>query len=291
MDSIDTDSDEIAREQDRNRTNHERIPVQDLFHIDENVYALMDDRETIYIVSHGRAAMGSFPAVLEQTAAPSEEDERPAEGKIRTTGEKARYNIDGARIAGILQTIRTKLTAAGKEIGPVKIEACMSAMRRTTKGKRLGSIPRFAEPSLIDDIKKNLPRRFPAVLRGNTGFATGTEFSPGGVQVTDEKHTQLGLLANMLELLSSTDLLNDPSGENRQALFLDARHLVAAYREDFTFFDRYLNVAAPSLHIHSYNAICVFLDSDGRRGNPQILDIIITSLSNYAKMDTSAYEH
>ena len=62
-DTINEDSEKLAKKQNEQR----QIPVIDLnSDIESTIYDKMIDKEDIYIVSHARASIGNFPAVLEK---------------------------------------------------------------------------------------------------------------------------------------------------------------------------------------------------------------------------------
>jgi len=281
-DTINEDSKKLAEKQNQERA--EEIPVIDLDFdaIEPVIYDKMMDNEDIYIVSHGRASIGNFPAVLEKMAGRQEYS--------HITGEQGKKNINGEKLAQIIHNINEGLKAKDKSMGKVKIEACMSSMRRSTKNS-FGDFFRNPKNSLIDDIYKHLS--FYGIedenihIEGNAGFSKGLELM-GDLSVTDRKHTEIGLLANILDILSFDSLRDNENKEKEyKALQEDARHIVSKYTTDLQYFKRYLTEIDKKFKdidiIKSVNDII-------ENGNTLSGMEIIIYLSQYKGIDTSIYE-
>ncbi|MHC5762569.1 eCIS core domain-containing protein [Nostoc sp.] len=172
---IPEDATKIAKVQDEKRS--VVIPVQMIseqgtISIAMHVYREMKDKEEIFLVAHGRPALGNEPAMLEF-----------GEGN---------KTLHSDRITDIIRTIEQGLKTYSKTIGRVKIEACMSSLSRKTGDSWL-----FNKPSLIENIKKSLKEKYninEIILSGNLGFSAGLESDEKGVEVTPPLETNVGLL-------------------------------------------------------------------------------------------------
>ncbi|MEH1924307.1 eCIS core domain-containing protein [Nostoc sp.] len=172
---IPEDATKIAEVQDKKRI--KVIPVQMIsnqgtINIAIDIYDKMKDKEEIFLVAHGRPALGNEPAMLEF-----------GEGNKTLSSE---------RVADIIRTIVEQLKTYSKTIGRVKIEACMSSLSRKTSGSFFDN-----KPSLIENIKNSLKSKYNVneiILSGNLGFSAGLESDEKGVEVTPPLETNVGLL-------------------------------------------------------------------------------------------------
>ena len=184
------------------------IPIRDA---DEQAYQKMVDGEEVFIVAHGRPAIGDEPPLLE-------------DGSGNT--------LTGDQIAKIINDIRGGLGVLRKQIGPVKIEACMSALARKVKGALLEF---FNKPksSLIKNVKTYLKKEYEVddvVLKGNIGFVAGSETSQEGIESTFGGWTELGLLdpiSNRLDSLAKGGALKREDLGSYQAYRKDALNIIA----------------------------------------------------------------
>lgn len=215
---IPQDAQKIADGQ--NGTRGEDIAVQTIpGAVPENVYDAMGDNEKVYIVAHGRAPLGSEPAILQ-------------DGNGGT--------LSGSHVASIINNLKTGLSGKNKTIGTVKIEACMSSLSRKTERGFWGETFVTAKPSLMTDIKTSLASTYNVdgiTVQGNLGFSTGNEFEDGGVKNLSPKNTEVGLLAAVLETLyavSAKDWNTDPN----KALKKDGINIVKKYGTALAAFDR-----------------------------------------------------
>ncbi len=187
--------------------------------IADQVITDMGDGETIYIVAHGRAPVGDKAAVLQDG----------------TGGE-----LSGSDLATLLNDLRTRIKAAGKTVGAIKIEACMSSLSRKTEGGIFGETFVDAKPSLVADTLASLKSVYDVddiEITGNPGFSTGTDFSANGVENLSPKNTELGLLASIVEQL--WDVSADSwTGDAAKALKKDGKNIIRKYGADLANFDR-----------------------------------------------------
>lgn len=181
---IPADAQTLAAKQDTTRDTKKVIPVQTIDNgggvvIDPQVFKNMAAREDIYLVAHGRAALGDEPAQLQA-------------GRDGPT-------IGGSEVASVINTIHTGLKKEGKNAGDFKIEACMSALGRKTSR----NIFERKKHSLVEDTQKSLLKTFKVKgvnVKGNKGLAEGSELD-GGVKNTSFEGTELVLLDNIVTKL------------------------------------------------------------------------------------------
>jgi hypothetical protein len=187
--------------------------------VPDNVYDVMAPNEKIFIVAHGRAPLGSEPAILQDG----------------TGG-----TLSGSEVAAVINNLKTGLKGKGKSIGTVKIEACMSALSRKTESGFFGETFVKAKPSLLTDISASLANTYKVddiAVQGNLGFSTGNEFESGGVTNISPKNTEVGLLASVLETLYSVST-EDWNTKPNIALKKDGSNIVKKYGTALTDFDR-----------------------------------------------------
>nr|DAY55737.1 MAG TPA: hypothetical protein [Caudoviricetes sp.] len=278
-DTINEDSEKLAKKQNEQR----QIPVIDLnSDIESTIYDKMIDKEDIYIVSHARASIGNFPAVLEKRT--------KQQHFSNITGEQGKKNMSGKEIAQIISDINNGLKAKNKSMGKVKIEACMSSMRRSTKNS-FWEIFRGPKNSLVDDIYKYLSSihgigNKDIHIEGNTGFSKGLELTKD-LFVTDEKHTELGLLANILEILYYKVINEQNANKEYEALKKDAKHIVEKYKTELEYFKNYLiDIDKKYKDIDIIKSVNEIIEN----GKTQYGEEIIFYLSQYKGIDTSIYE-
>ncbi len=214
---IPQDTQSIAEAQDVDRGT--KIAAQEISAISEDVYDNMADGEKIYIVAHGRAPIGSEPAVLQE-----------GDGRV----------LSGAQVASVIATMKAALAKRKKAMGEVKIEACMSSLSRKTEGGTFGETFVTAKPSLLQDIQKSLRTQYEVsdiIVKGNPGFSTGNDFVKGGVGNLSPTNTELGLLASIIETLYDVEA-DDWNSTANQALKKDGLNIIRKFTPELNDFHK-----------------------------------------------------
>jgi hypothetical protein len=215
---IPEDAKNLAAHQDGTRGT--KVSVQQIsgdgaINISNQVYKDMVDAEDIFLVAHGRPALGDQPAMLES-----------GDGST----------INGADVAGIFNTIRSGLKSENKSLGEFKIEACMSSLSRKTKGGKFGGYFVKEKPSLLDDTKNSLKKLYKIKdigLKGNLGFSAGSELEDG-VENTTPEGTEVGLLDPLLTgIRDAGDNLTKAS-----PMIADALNIIAKQKSLLNAFDK-----------------------------------------------------
>ena len=166
----------------------------------------------------------------------------------------------------------------------------MSSMRRSTKNS-FWEIFRGPKNSLVDDIYKYLSSihgigNKDIHIEGNTGFSKGLELTKD-LFVTDEKHTELGLLANILEILYYKVINEQNANKEYEALKKDAKHIVEKYKTELEYFKNYLiDIDKKYKDIDIIKSVNEIIEN----GKTQYGEEIIFYLSQYKGIDTSIYE-
>lgn len=254
---IPQDAKDIAEAQDKERGSKiepQLIPGE----IPAKVFKAMADKEKVYIVGHGVAALGISPALLEDGDG----------GKMM-----------GSDLAAVIDALKTGLEARGKMMGPVKIEACMSSLsRKTKKGDK------NIKPSLLTDIQTSLANDHEVEdvkLEGNPGLSTGNEFEAGGVKNTSPANTEVSLLVKVLESLYRVTQ-DDWDNVANTALKTDGLRIIHKQKAVLKAFDRWRNATnSTAADLRAY------LTSDEKADRaPSDLISLVYSLSNYVRRDT-----
>jgi len=234
--------------------------------IADQVITDMGDGETIYIVAHGCAPIGDKPAILEDGAGGT---------------------LSGAALATLLDDLRTRIKAAGKTVGPIKLEACMSGLSRKTESGLFGEYFVDAKPSLVEDTLASLKSVYDVddiEITGNLGLSTGTDFSANGVENLSPKNTELSLLGTVVEKLCAIGDA-DWSGDAATALKKDGRNIIRKYGAELTKFDRDSQVSE-LITTTTAAAITAFLDSSDKDADMTgDMYSVITLLQKYARND------
>lgn len=172
--NIQDDATKIALEHDKLRK--KKIAVQKLRDIDESCFDIMMSKEPIYIVSHGISALGEKKAHLE--------------------GDSDGDDVYEDEIACIISNIVNKLNIRGKEIGNIKLEACLSS------DKSLG------KSSLVEGVNHHcneMHKDKTINIMGNSGLAQGTDYDEEGVTVTNPVASKMCLLMDVLLMIDENN--------------------------------------------------------------------------------------
>ena len=205
-DPIPADADKIAQGQNKQRRDQDLqdIGVLDFVDVENNtkqsdmgVRDNMMQKEKIYIVSHGLPALGNQPATLYDS-----------QNGFKT----------GENVAQVIRNLKNNF--GDDKVGEVKIEACVSSLRRNTNQHFYNRLFGIEQNSLVDDVYKGLGDES-SKIEGNFGYATGTDFDEEGVICTEGIATELGNLYSIYTLFDT-----EKDTKIRQSYRIDAFNII-----------------------------------------------------------------